>query len=263
MRAVLKRPLYERALMAGRLPRVAGRRHPTSRALARTLLTSALGRLPVEEREWIDRVEARRRELADDRTVVPLGLEGNQQAAPGGGDDSAPISAIAGFLSIPPRWGRFLLRLVRELAPQSCLELGTGLGISTAYQAAALELNGSGRLTTLESAPNYAAIAEHGLSALGLAARARVEVGPIDDTLPDILARAAPIDFAYLDADHTEEATVRHFDAVLPHLSAGAIVVLDDISFTSEMWNAWIAIGRRDRVSTSLALNRMGVVAVR
>jgi predicted O-methyltransferase YrrM len=258
--------LYERALMIGRLPRVAGRRDPTSRALARTLRTAALDRLPGDEREWIDRVQARRRELAARQTAVPPGFEAEPGAAPGSflaGDEPAPIWGIACFLSVPPRWGTFLLRLVRELAPRSCLELGTGLGISTAYQAAALELNGSGRLTTLEGARAWAAVAQQGLSALGLAARAEVKVGPIDETLADVLARISPIDYAYLDADHAEEATVGHFDAVLPHLSPGAIVVLDDISFTQEMWSAWNVIGGRDRVSTRLALNRMGVVVVR
>ena len=42
------------------------------------------------------------------------------------------------------------MRLVRELRPHSCLELGTGVGVSAGYQAAAMELNGVGRLLTLD-----------------------------------------------------------------------------------------------------------------
>ena len=42
------------------------------------------------------------------------------------------------------------MRIVRELSPRACLELGAGYGISAAYQGAALELNGSGTLTTME-----------------------------------------------------------------------------------------------------------------
>ena len=44
--------------------------------------------------------------------------------------------------SMPRIWARFLMRLVGELAPRSCIELGTGFGISAMYQAAALETAG-------------------------------------------------------------------------------------------------------------------------
>jgi len=215
----------------------------------------------------MDRIDARRRELIADETSVAPGFEAKSGTAPEwitrGRGEPIPIGGVACLFSAPPRWGMFLLRLVRELAPESCLELGTGVGISTAYQAAALKLNGSGTLTTLEGAQAWAAIAEQGLSALGLAERARVEVGPIDETLAEVMARVAPIDYAYLDADHTEEATVGHFEAIVPHLSEGGIVILDDISYSGEMWRAWRAITRHGRVSLDLALGRMGVVAVR
>ena len=143
-------------------------------------------------------------------------------------------------------------------------EAAKRLGISrnSAYQAAALELNGAGRLTTLEGARAWGAIAEQGLSALGLAGRAEVRLGPINDTLAGVLERIAPIDYAFLDAEHTEEATLEQFDMLLPHVSAGGVVVLDDITFSIGMWRAWNTIRRRDRVSTSLAISRVGVVAV-
>jgi predicted O-methyltransferase YrrM len=262
---VIKSPLYDRAMMASRLPRLAGRRDPTSRALARALGRAALQRLRPEEREWVGRIEARRRELAADTTEVRPDFEAEPGMAPPGfhsGGDPAPIGGITLFFSISQLWGEFLLRLVRELVPRRCLELGTALGISTAYQAAALKLNESGTLTTLEGARAWAAVAKQGLSTLGLADRTTVEVGPIDATLTEILAQAGPIDYAYLDADHTEKAVVRHFDMILPHMAPGGVAVLDDIRFSRDMRRAWDAVRRRDRVSTSLALGRMGLVTV-
>jgi predicted O-methyltransferase YrrM len=258
--------IYGRGLMVARLPRLVGRRDRTSRTLARALRTAAFGRTSREEGEWIDRIELRRRELTADQTAPPPGFEGKPEATPtwfARGDNPVPIWGINRLFSVPPRWGQFQMRLVRELAPQSCLELGTGLGISTAYQAAALELNGAGTLTTLEGAQTWGAVAEQGLSALGLGTRTEVRLGPIDDTLPDVLERIAPVDYAFLDADHTEEATLQHFELIVPHLSPEGIVVLDDISFSREMWRAWKAIARGDRISIGLSLGRMGVVAVR
>jgi predicted O-methyltransferase YrrM len=257
--------MYERASMVAKLPGVARHRDPTSRALVRTLATAALRRLPAEEHDWVRRVEGRRRELAADPTAVAPSFDAGSGAVPGGllkSGEPIPIGGIAKAFSIPERWGTFLIRLVRELAPTTSLELGTALGISSAYQAAALQLNERGTLTTLEGARAWAEVAEQGLSSLGLAERCRVEVGPIDETLARVLEEIPPIDYAFLDADHSEEATVKHFDALLPHMAPGGVLVLDDISFSWDMWHAWTKISRAERVRVRVALGRMGILAV-
>ena len=53
--------------------------------------------------------------------------------------------------AVPPHEGRLLYHLIRQFRPTRCLELGTSLGLSTAYIAAALTMaGGTGRLVTLE-----------------------------------------------------------------------------------------------------------------
>ncbi len=153
------------------------------------------------------------------------------------------------------------MRLLRELAPQSCLELGTGLGISAAYQGAALRLNGTGRLITLDGSPQWAAIAEDGLESLGLE-HVAVAVGPIADTLADVLRDAAPLDYALVDAEHTEEATVGYFESIVAHMSPQAVMVFDDISWSRELRRAWRRIAHDERVSAAFALGRMGVAVI-
>jgi predicted O-methyltransferase YrrM len=230
--------------MAAALPRLAGRRDRASRSLATALRTTALGRVPPQERAWIERIEARRRELA----------------SVGRAPSYLPVASR--WMSVPPAWGVFLMRLLRELCPRSCLELGTGFGISAAYQAAALELNGAGTLTTLEAADQWAGIAQQGLSTMELDARVELELGPIADTLQGVLKRTAPVDYALLDAEHTERATVEQFDALVPHLSATAVVVVDDIAWSKEMRSAWRTISRRERISIPLGLRRVGIAVV-
>ena len=266
-KAGAERSLLIRMGMLGRMARVGARRDRSSRAVARALGTNALGLTSRRERDWIHRIEARRNELSYERTTVQpefppesTGVTGSWFAAI---DGPVPIWGIARMFSIPPSWGTFLLRLIRELSPRSCLELGTGLGLSAAYQAAALELNGSGSLTTMEGAAGWAAVAAQGLDDLGLGERARVEVGAIDDLLPELAARLDPIDYAFLDADHSVQATLEHFEVLLPHLSPGATVLLDDIAQSDEMRRAWMSIGASRRAATSLSLGRMGVVTIR
>ena len=253
-----------RALMAASVPRLAARRERPSRALARALSTTALGRSSAQERAWAARIEARRQRLISAGEVIrPAILDAARGLASEAPEPEVPISTASLWMSLPAQLCVFLMRLIRELRPRSCLELGTGFGISTAYQAASLELNGAGTLTTFEYAPEIAEIAGQGLSELGLASRVEVNVGAIDDLLSEALEGIAPVEYAFVDADHTEEATIREFEAMLPHLAEEALVVFDDINWTEAgMTRAWDRIRRHGRVSAALPLRRLGVVAV-
>src|SRR5215212_6291906 len=122
---------------------IGDRRSPT---LRRALRRAALGRAASEEREWLSRIRERRRELASKQRLAEI-LRAS--ATPSGRDSPVLFAAAFPWMSTPRVWGHFLMCLVRELAPRSCLELGAGFGVSGAYQAAGLELAGSGRLITL------------------------------------------------------------------------------------------------------------------
>jgi predicted O-methyltransferase YrrM len=222
--------------MAGGAARLAGRRDRGSAALRRALWTTAAGQFTPEERAWIERVEARRAELA-----------------------TSEVSQFAQWASIAPVWGRLLMRTVRELSPRSCLELGAGFGISAAYQGAALEMNGEGSLTTMERAEGLGRIVTQGLHRLGLADHVTLLLESADDALEAVLDRIGPVDYAFLDADHTVEGTVAHFTTLQAHLADGAVVILDDINWTPGMRRAWAEISSRDRVATSVRLRRMGI----
>ena len=84
-------------------------------------------------------------------------------------------------------------------------------------------------------------------------------VGAIGDTLPDAVQRAAPIDYALIDAEHTEEATMGYFEGVVPHMAPGGVMVFDDIPWAPELWRAWRRVARDERISGAFAVGRMGV----
>lgn len=262
-----------RAVVAGLSKTAAGRvvavhgvaEDAVARPLARALRTTALGRVAPAEREWIGRIEARRAELAASHGLtqgVFSPVRPPKASGWSGIFKPVAVSDACGVISIPPGWGLFLMRLVRELKPRSCVELGTGFGVSAAYLGAGLELNGSGRLTTLEGAEKWAAIAEQGISSLGLG-RIDITVGPLSDTLEPTLAEVGPVDLAYVDADHSKEATTEYFEAILPHASDRAVIVFDDIAFDEGMLEAWIEIRSHPRVVTAASLGRMGLIRVR
>lgn len=220
-------------------------RDETTRAIARALATAGAGRHPAAERAWIERIEARRRRIPAD-------------AEPG--DE---LRRACPFWSIPRHWGRFLTRLVAELEPASCIEMGVGFGMSGCYQAAALELARRGRLACLDQEESLAEIARESFAELGLEHRVELTMGPIGETLEPVARASAPIDYAYIDAEHTEEATVHNFEVALPHLAPGAVVVVDDIMLEGDMRRAWARIAAHERVGLALGLRRLGVVVVR
>ena len=254
-----------RARMAAALVRLAANRDPRARPIRKALRATVRGRWAPDEARWIDRIERRRLELwSESRPTAMPEFEPRAADGTGGFSMSGPPTSMgmaAVLMSLSPHWCRLLLRLVREHRPRSCLELGTGFGISAAYTGAALELNGAGELTTLEGSEEWAASAGEGFDTLGLA-RISQRVGPIERTLADEADRRAPLDFVFIDAEHEGEATLDHFYTLLPHLSDGAILLFDDVGWPG-VERAVEEIASDDRISTGSRIGRLAGCAVR
>jgi predicted O-methyltransferase YrrM len=156
-----------------------------------------------------------------------------------------------------PAYCRLLMLLVRALRPRACLELGAAVGISAAYQAAALELNGEGRLVSVEGAPELARLAGANLDRLGLAC-AEVRAQSFERALaaPDDLS---PVDFAFVDGDHTEEGTLASFRALRVSLSERGVIAFDDIRWSAGMRRAWSTISSREGTGTVADLGGIGI----
>ena len=177
------------------------------------------------------------------------------------GAGSGIMVARAALSSKSAFWARVLFSLVREFQPGTCLELGTNMGISAAYQASALKLTGAGRLITLEGDEPRARAARGHLRQLGLN-NVEVVLGRFRDTLPAVLSARGTIDFAFIDGHHDELATREYFELIALHLSSPALVVLDDISWSQGMKRAWAVIRRDPRVRVSADLHVLGLCVV-
>ena len=157
--------------------------------------------------------------------------------------------------------GQALFRLVNwigmhEKRPLEILELGTSLGVTTAYLAAADSRN---RVMTMEGSDAVLKLAQGTWQTLKLENIEWVE-GNIDDTL---FTRARKrIDVAYVDANHTYEATMRYVEYLLPKLPEKGVIVLDDIHYSAEMERAWEALKADERVTTTMDLYHMGLLFV-
>lgn len=221
-----------------------------------------------DELAWAARIEELRAAL--EASEEPLTI---QDYGAGGKDDlfsaeemraGRTITKTVGLTAQASKaytWALLLHLLVRRLRPHTCLELGTCLGVSSAYQAAALELNGEGRLVTLEGAASLADLARENLAGLGLD-RVEVRTGRFHDTLGPVLEEYAPIDFAFVDGHHDEDATLAYFERLLPCLSPGAVLVFDDISWSPGMERAWTKVTGHERVRLVVDFDVIGLCAL-
>jgi predicted O-methyltransferase YrrM len=237
--------------------------------VVRRALVEAVARRPGRrEQEYLRRIEALRHELtASDRVIERIDFgagDGVPLSQASYHDGVAVVHTIGEFCRgscMGPVWSRVLFYLVREAAPVHALELGTALGLSAGYQGAALELNGHGRLVTIEGAGPLADIARDNLARLGISS-VEVVTGRFREALPPVLEGLQPLDFAYLDGHHDGRATLDYFGAVLSALRSPAIVVLDDISISPGMREAWQEISRHPRVTLALDLQKLGICGV-
>jgi predicted O-methyltransferase YrrM len=204
------------------------------------------------EMERIRAIEALRRRLLVSFSALEAG---DAEARSGITVARAALSSKSAF------WARVLLKLVRELEPGTCLELGTNMGISAAYQASALKLIGAGRLITLEGEEPRARLARRNLERLGLD-NVEVVLGRFQDTLPAVLRDCGPVDFAFIDGHHDEVATRAYFDLIASHCSRSSVIVLDDVSWSEGMKRAWAVIRHDPRVRVSVDLRVLGLCAM-
>lgn len=219
-----------------------------------------------EEAAWIQRIEDLRTALhASPAPVsfvdygVPSRLHGARTEE--GVSVTRPVREVC-KASAPAHEARVLFHLIRTFRPERCLELGTCLGLSAAYQAAALTLNGAGRLVSLEGGAALAALARTHLTDLGLDST-QVVTGRFHDTLPDVLARLSPIDYAFIDGHHDPSALQTYVRHLTPHLADNALLILDDIAWTTSMRRAWRTITDDPRITTTADLMTFGIAVFR
>ena len=70
----------------------------------------------------------------------------------------------------------------------------------------------------------------------------------------------ACVDLAYIDANHTYEATWSYFDVLADKTHEKSVIVLDDIHHSEEMELAWKKICADERVTSTIDLYQMGLV---
>jgi len=169
------------------------------------------------------------------------------------------IAQIAKKTSVPQNIGKMLFQLVDFLQAKNIIELGTSLGISTAYLS---KPSSESIIESFEACPNTAQIAKENLKSLGIS-NTNIHIGDIKDTLPQVLGKYKKIDFAFLDANHRYTPTMQYFEILLPKAHENTCLVFDDIYWSEEMQKAWEELKKTPKVTLSIDLYRVGLLFFR
>lgn len=170
--------------------------------------------------------------------------------------DKRKIKDIAKNTLKSPKYGQLLFRLVKHFKPNTILELGTSLGLSTLYLAA---VDKTIQVTTVEGCPNTAKVAQVNFDKIGFENITLVNE-KFDTFLPKYVEKTNHLDFVFFDGNHTKEATLHYFEACLQKIVGKTVFVFDDIHWSDGMSSAWETIKKHPKVTTTIDLHFMGVV---
>lgn len=169
------------------------------------------------------------------------------------------IASIVRNAEKSPVLAQLLFRLIDYTKPKTIIDLGTSLGLTTLYQAS---VDKTTQVVTFEGCPETAKIAIANFQKLNRKNITLIQ-GNIDSTLPEALTKVEKIDFAFFDANHRYEPTIRYFKECLKKSHEESLFVFDDIHWSKEMEKAWEEIKNHNEVTITIDLFFIGLVFFR
>jgi caffeoyl-CoA O-methyltransferase len=166
--------------------------------------------------------------------------------------------------------GALLRMLVQLTGARRVLEIGTYSGYSALAMASGLP--DDGRLVTCDIDPVATAVARRYFDRSPHGHKIELRLGPAIETIHELAAKGASFDLLFLDADKT--GYLDYYEAVLPMMPAGGLVVADNTLWSGRVldpqdgsdhaivrFNARVAAD--ERVETVLLSVRDGVMLAR
>lgn len=171
------------------------------------------------------------------------------------------ISYFASTHAKPSRLAHIIYRMVNKYQYRHCIELGTSLGFTS--MCIAKGLPNQAKLITIEGAAQIAQIAQQHFTQSNTQQKIELRVGNFDKLLPETLTQLPTIDFAFIDGNHTYEATTHYFYQLLNKVNNDSVLIFDDIYWSEGMTKAWEEIKNHPKVTVTVDLFYIGLVYFR
>jgi predicted O-methyltransferase YrrM len=152
------------------------------------------------------------------------------------------------------KWGTVLYLIARAFKSSVVIELGTCAGISAIYFSSVPTVT---TLITVEGSVELANIARQSLETCR---NAHVVNALFDEALDSQLpSLESKVDLAFVDGHHEKVATIHYFERLIPLLRSRAVVIFDDVSWSSDMREAWNILSKRSEFAHCVDLGEIGV----
>lgn len=166
------------------------------------------------------------------------------------------VSTIARYGISSKRECIFLSELAKKIQANTCIELGTSLGIATSYLAKSNQL---ARIYTFEGNETLVKKSRDLFSKLNCT-NIQLIHGDIDIKLPSQLAQLDKVDFAIIDANHTYNALLLYFNLLKTKMSDTGVMVIDDIRWSLDMYRGWKNLISDEGVTISIEFLNKGLL---
>jgi caffeoyl-CoA O-methyltransferase len=126
----------------------------------------------------------------------------------------------------------FMTFLTRAIGARTAIEIGTFTGYSAL--AIARGLPSDGRLIACDVSREWTALAREAWADAGVDGRIDLRIGPALETLESLPSELS-FDLAFVDAD--KESYIAYYEALLPRLEAGGLMLVDNTLWEGEVTN--------------------------
>ena len=195
---------------------------------------------------WPEIERERSRLLKDQNEVPMLDLGAGSQSK------ARTVAEIAQSALKRPRHARALAGLASYLETAVVLELGTCLGITTAYLG-----KHAASVTTIEGNPALAKHSEDVWQRLNVQNVTSI-VGNFDDVLPSLPLQQ--YDLVFIDGNHRGSALLQYVNELAPYLTEKGVIVCDDIHWSRDMESAWEKLIQENRWSLRVDFYEWGLL---
>jgi predicted O-methyltransferase YrrM len=196
-------------------------------------------------------LEKKRLQLQNNHSTIEIEELGAKQK----GHYEKKIADIANQAVLPKKYAQLLFKCIDYFQPQSVLELGTNLGLTTAYLAMA---HSNIKVTSIEGNASLSQFAKNEHSQLKIQ-NIKIINALFDDVLPD-LNRQNDYDFVFIDGNHTKTATLQYFNILKTKAKQNNIIIFDDIYWSKGMTEAWELIKKDSAIGITIDLYKFGMV---
>ncbi len=182
-------------------------------------------------------------------------LHDNRKIKPDNGKTKT-IKQIARIALSPVQDIQQIFRLVQFVKPNNIIEMGTSLGIGTAYLAS---FNSQIPIISIDHNSDVQKIAQSITEQLKINNVTYVSKD-FDEALDSILKEHTSLDFIFIDGNHKGDAIQHYYKRLKTHIHNRSVIIFHDIHWSKDMNTAWQDIFNDSDVTVSIECYNMGIL---